>query len=236
MAKSSNLVSKAGYATVSFLEAELFAEVGRAGHRVVYEVIYAAGEEHFSLADQIAFVDDREDLPGVVVGDEDADAFFRQEANEGFYVLDGDWVDIGKRFVEEEQGGVGRKGTGDFEPPSLSAGEVAGDFFCEFLEVELFEELFEFGYPLFFREGEGLEDAEDVLGDGEGGENRGLLCEVAHPLFGSFMDWPIGDLLSFEADSSLIGGDEADGDVKGSCFSGSIRTKQADDFSFADLK
>lgn len=66
-----------------------------------------AREEDAPFLDEIGTVDDRKDFAGIVIGDEDADLLLLEEADERFEVGDGEGVDVGEGFVEEEERGLG---------------------------------------------------------------------------------------------------------------------------------
>ena len=57
----------------------------------------------------------------VVVGDEHADAFVPQLIDDALDVFHGDGVDPGEGFVEQDEGGAGREGTGNFSASPLAA-------------------------------------------------------------------------------------------------------------------
>ena len=67
-----------------------------------------------------------------------------------FDVGDGEGIDVGEGLVEEEEGGLGDEGAGDFEAAPLAAGESAGFFFAEMFEVKFVEKsseaLLRFGF------------------------------------------------------------------------------------------
>lgn len=216
------------------LEAEVFAEIGAAGFGVVDEGFGGAREEDFAFLDKVGAVDDGEDFAGVVIGDENADLFLLEEADEVLDVGDGEGVDVGKGFVEEEERGLGDEGAGDFEAAALAAREGGGFLGAEVFEVEFLEE----GVEAFFAvgTGDGFEDAEDVVFDGKGAEDGGLLGEIAKAELGPFMDGEMGDVLPLKIDFAAFGLDEADGHVKGGGFAGAVGAEEADDFSRIEVE
>lgn len=84
--------------------------------------------------------------------------------------------------------------------------------------------------------GDGLEDAEDVLFDGEGTEDRGFLSEITKAELGALVDGKVGDVLVLKVNLPFVGLDEADGDVKGGGFAGAIGAEETDDFTGLDVK
>lgn len=135
-----------------FLESKIFAEIGASSVRVVDEGFCCAREEHFSFLKEIRAVDDRKNFSGVVVGDEDADLFVLEDADEVFDVGDGDGVDVGEGFVKEKERGLGDEGAGDFETASFSAGKARGEFGAEVIEMEFFEKFVKARFGIFNRE------------------------------------------------------------------------------------
>lgn len=57
------------------LKLEIFSEVAAASFGMGDELVYGSREKDFALLDKVASVDDRENLAGVVIGDQDADLF-----------------------------------------------------------------------------------------------------------------------------------------------------------------
>ena len=88
------------------LKPEVFAEVRGSGLGVFEELVDGAGHEDLAIADEVAPIDDGEDLACIVVGDENADPFTFEVADHCFDVIDGDGVDIGKGFIEEQERGL----------------------------------------------------------------------------------------------------------------------------------
>ena len=67
------------------------------------------------------------DLQGVahvVVGDQDADPGVGQALDDALDLVDGDRVDAGERFVQEQELGLRGQGAGDLGTAPLAAGEV----------------------------------------------------------------------------------------------------------------
>ncbi len=212
---------------VHFLQTEIFAKIGAARLRVVDEGISGAGKEHLPFLDEIGAVDDGKNLAGVVVGDEDADLLLLEEADEVLDVGDGEGVDVGKGFVEEKERGLRDEGAGDFQTAPLAAGESGGSLVAQMSEMELLEERLK--REIFV--GKGLENAEDVLLDGKGAENGGLLREIAKAEMRPFVNGKCGDVLPLEEDFTAFRLDKANGDVEGGGLAGAVGAKKADNFA-----
>ncbi len=184
--------------------------------------------------DQVGTVDNREDLTGIVVGDQDADLLLFEDADEVFDVGDSEGIDVRKGLVEEEERGLGHEGAGDLETAPLASREAGCDFLPEMLEVELFEKRVELRFAV--GDGERFKDAEDVVFDRKGTEDRGLLGKVAKAELGPFVDGERGDVLPFEIDFPFVGLDKSDGHVKSGGFTGAVRAEKANYFSWLDVE
>ncbi len=122
-----------------------------------------------------------------MVGDEECDA----EVGEALYfvleVFDGEWVDAGEGFVEEDECWVGGECAGDFEFSSFAAGACSCGFRFFVCESEAIEEFCCALFSLFSVEAEGFEDGEEVFFAGESCEDGWFLGEVAHAEAGAFV-------------------------------------------------
>ena len=107
------------------LQSKVFAEVGRAGFRAFQELVDGAREQDLAVADEVTPVDDGENLAGVVIGDQHADPFALEMADHRLDVVDGEWIDVRKGLIEQEEGGLDDQRAGDFEAAPLSSGKAA---------------------------------------------------------------------------------------------------------------
>ena len=71
-------------------------------------------------------IDDLERLAHIVVGDQDADPAVLEVRNQVADVADGDRVDAGQRFVEQDEFRLRGQRPGDLDAPPLAAGERDG--------------------------------------------------------------------------------------------------------------
>src|SRR5271163_2960394 len=121
-----------------FVAAESVAEIGLTDKRIVDEFAGGPVGEDFAVVDDDAAVADFEGALDVVVGDEDgfAERFFKL-TDFALEVFDGDGIDTGEGFVEEDERGVGDQGASDFEFSSFTAGKSERFLMAGFGEAEL---------------------------------------------------------------------------------------------------
>ena len=129
--------------------------------------------------DEVGAVDDAQRFPHIVVRDENADAALLEREDDLLHVGHGDGVDAAERLVHEEELRAGDEGAGDLEAAALAAGEGVGALLEQVVEPELVEVLLRARGVETARQADGLDDGADVLLDGEGAEDRGLLRQVA---------------------------------------------------------
>ncbi len=83
----------------------MLAQVDIAHLLVGQNLVRGAECQHRTLVDDVCADADAESLADVVVGDQDADAAFRQLPHNALNIHHGDRVDAGKRLVEEDEFG-----------------------------------------------------------------------------------------------------------------------------------
>lgn len=218
------------------LKNEVMPEVKAFGFFVVDELLGRARADDATFADDVAAVDDRENLAGVVVGDKDADILFGEDLDKVFDFLDGDRVDVGEGLVEEKEVGLGDEGAGDLKAAPFAAGEARGDLFGEVREMKLVEKLVELIAPLLRGQGHALENGEDVIFNREVTEDRGFLGKVAHPHLSTLVHRIMGDRSAVEHDVTFIGADEACRDIESGRFARPIGAEKPDDLSTFYMK
>ena len=90
------------------LQPEIFAQVILAHQLVVGGFHVGAGKNQASVGNDVGAIHNGKRRLRVVVGQEDAEAAFLEHVDQVLDVLDGDRVDAGERFVEQEEARVGR--------------------------------------------------------------------------------------------------------------------------------
>src|ERR1700682_2659325 len=103
------------------LQFEILAQVHLTNLRIGKNLIRRSGGEHRPLADDISARADTESFPDIMIGYEHADALVGQVLDYSLNIDNGQGVDTGKRFVQQDKPGIRRQGAGDFPPPALAA-------------------------------------------------------------------------------------------------------------------
>ena len=101
---------------------EVFAEIDGADLFVVDQVVGLAGGEDSTVADDVGSVADAEGFAYVVVGNEYADAARFEEVDDFLDVDDGNGVDAGEGFVQEDEARLHGEYAGDFDASAFAAG------------------------------------------------------------------------------------------------------------------
>tara|TARA_A100000171_G_scaffold43757_1_gene46020 strand:- start:1536 stop:2291 length:756 start_codon:yes stop_codon:yes gene_type:complete len=211
-------------------------EVGAADLLGVDELLGCSLGEDAAVGEDVGAITDAEGLLDIVVGDEDGDAALGELSDFFLEVFDGDGVDAGEWFVEEDELWVGDEGAGDLEFAAFAAGAGAGEVVCFVGEAELFEELGGASFAIGAGELECLEDGQEVLLAGEALEDGGFLGEVAHTHLGVSVHGEAGDFGVVEDDASGVAFDHADGHSEGGGFACAVASEEADDLGVLDFE
>jgi hypothetical protein len=167
-------------------------------------------------------VGEREAFIEIVGDEEDGDADVAADfEDEGAQVGFEGGVEAARRFVEEEDIGLGNEGASDGAALFLAAGELAGVAAGEIGEAEAIEE---FGdAAAAFETGEGLRAEGEVLAQGHVGEEGVVLEDVtAGAALGREVDAGFGvkeDAIA-EDDAAAVRGDEAGDGIEREGFAG----------------
>src|SRR5690625_925701 len=189
-----------------------------------------------AFADDVGAFADIEGLAYVVVGDEDADAALAQMADDLLDIMHGNRVDAGEGFIEQNEGGVRRQGTGDFHAAPLAPGQAHAEVFANMREVKLLQQLLGFLLALLPRQFARLENGQQVVDDAQLAEDRGLLGQVADAVAGPAVQGQGGDVLAVDLHAAMLLPGQPDDHVETGGFAGAVGAEQADDLATVDLK
>src|SRR5690606_31928412 len=120
---------------------EALAEVKFLSHGIGKHGFGVARDNDLAGADDVAAIGDGEGFPFAVVGQQNADAAIAQAPDDVLNPVDGDRIDSGERFVEQDQFGATGQAAGDFQSTPFTAGESSGQLLAFVLKSELFEEV-----------------------------------------------------------------------------------------------
>ena len=136
--------------------------------------------KHVAFVEEVGTVGDGKGLAHIMVGDKDAYVAFLEVRHNILYVLHGNGVDTGERFVEQQEHRVVGKGTRYLCAASFATAELYAFAFAYVLQAEFIKQRFQLLALLLF--GEVLTELEDgpyVVFDRHLAEDRGLLGQIA---------------------------------------------------------
>ena len=214
-----------------FAELEVLAEVFLADFGVVGQLLGGAAFQDGAFVEEVGAVGDGQGLVDVVVGDDHADVHRLEFGDDMLDVLDGDRVDAGEGFVEEDEFRVDGQGAGDFAAAALTAGELDALVLADFLETELVDQRLEPVEAVFLVEAGHFHDREDVVLHAHRAEDRGFLRQIADAFLGALVHRKAGDLLFAEEDAPVVGLDQAGDHIEAGGLAGTVGAEQAHDFT-----
>src|SRR3984885_11412761 len=125
------------------LQFEVLAQVHLTNLWVGKNLIRRSGGEHSALAHDISARADTQSLPDIMIGNEHADALVGQVLDYSLDIGDGQGIDTGKRFVQQDESGICGQGAGDFHPAALAAGQAHPETVAHMAYVQLPHQLLE---------------------------------------------------------------------------------------------
>ena len=218
------------------LERKSFAEVEAADFGVGDEVVRGAGAEDAAFGHYVGAVGDGEGFADVVVGDEDSDALLFEIEDDLADVVDGERVDAGEGFVEEDELRLGCETAGDLDAAAFTAGKGVAAGASDVGDAEFFEQLVE---PLetlsaFYRHC--FQHGEDVLLGGHFAKDRRLLRQVSKTETRTQVHRQMRNVATVEVDRSGLGRLQPDQHVEARCLARSVCSEQADDLALIYVK
>ena len=172
-----------------------------------------------------------------MIGEQDADAFGFEVADEMLDVGDRDRVDAGEGFVEQQTARIGGQGAGDLGAAPLAPGKTHALARAHMADVEFLEQGFEtvparLPVEVLAR----FENGENVLFNAQGAENRRVLGQIGQTMDGAAVDRQRSDLVAVDEHVAGVGSDQPDHHVEAGGLAGAVGTEQADDFAAADAQ
>jgi hypothetical protein len=218
------------------LQRKPFAEVEAADIGVGDEFVGRAGAEDAAFGHDVGAVGDGEGFADVVVGDEDADSLLFEVEDDLADVVDGQRVDAGEGFVEEDELRLGRQAAGDLDSAAFTARKGVAASASDVGDAEFFEQLIETGEPLGPLHRHRFEHRQDVLLGRHLAKDRSLLRQIPEAKTGPQVHRQAGHILAIEVNDASLGGFETDEHVKAGRLACTIRPEQADDLAVVDVK
>src|SRR5580700_987291 len=121
----------------------MIAEVYAAHFRITAQLIRPALPEYLATFQDVRTIRHVKSFAHVMIRNEYTDAGTGEVANDFLEILDGEGVDPGEGFVEQNKMRLESKGTGDFEAAAFTAGQSVGFAGTHRFEAHLHEEFFE---------------------------------------------------------------------------------------------
>ena len=181
-----------------------------------------------TLADDVSVVTNAQCLAYVVVGDQDANAARLQKTDDALNLNDGDRVDAGKGFVQQNKAGLGGQGAGDLDAAALAARQCRRRRVTQMLDAQFMQQAVGALLDVLLAERLAcgialqLEHGAHVFFNREFAKYRGLLRQVAQAEPGAAVNWHALDRLAVDADLPGVGAHQADDHVKRSGFAGAV--------------
>src|SRR5690606_1403581 len=103
------------------LQAEMLAEIDFTYFCVVQNAVAITRGNDHALADNVSLLADIQRLTHIVIGEKHTDILVAQVLDDALDVVDGDGIDAGERFIQQNEGRVQRQRAGDLDAPPLAA-------------------------------------------------------------------------------------------------------------------
>ena len=120
-------------------EIHAFAEIVLPRLVIGEDLVGRSVAEDLPAANHVAAVGYLQRLAHLVIGNQNGNAPLAELANNLLDATDGDRIDAGKRFVEENDLRIGNQAAGDFQSPSFAAGQRHRLTAAEFRDAKLLE-------------------------------------------------------------------------------------------------
>src|SRR5690606_17016124 len=219
------------------LEPEILTQIDSSHVLIIQNCPGLARRQHPPLAQNVRAVADFQRFPHVVVGDEHADAALLQMADQALDLDDGNGIDAGERFVEQDETRPARERARDLEAPALAAREAHAEAVAPLRDLQVAQQLLERGFALgAVQVGARFEYRADVGGRRQVAEHRRLLRQVADAEAGALVHRQARDVAPVEQDASPVDRDQADDHVEAGGLARAVRSEQTDDLAGAHLE
>ena len=170
-----------------------------------------------------------------MVGDDDAEPFGRQPADDVLNLVHRKGIDAGEWLVKHQNRRIPHKRTRDLELAAFSARQRVGRLLRDLHKVKRAEQLLRTLRTLLTRKRQRLENRHHVVPHRKLAEDARLLREIAEALARADVDGKSRDVLAAEPDRSGLRLHEPDDHVKRRRLACAVGTEDADDLATAAL-
>src|ERR1700692_249004 len=119
------------------LQFEILAQVHLTNLRIGKNLIRRSGGEHRALTHDVCAAANPQDLADIMIGYEHADALVGQVLDYSLNIDNGQGVDTGERFVQQDEPRIRRQGPGDLHAPALAAGKAHSEAVSYMADMQL---------------------------------------------------------------------------------------------------
>src|ERR1700685_1962590 len=182
--------------------------------------------EDAAVVNDVGAIGHGERFAHVVIGDQHADAAGPQATDNFLQVENGDGIDAGKWFVEEDEGWIDAQAARNFHAAALSAGKRVATILPDVLQAKFIDKFFHLlaalvpGHRLSFK------NCENIFLNREFAKDRSFLWEIADAILARpKIHGNISDVLTVIQHAAGIRGDQANDGVERGGFAGAVGTK-----------
>src|SRR5579862_3036377 len=135
--------------------------------------------EDSPVVNDVGAIGYRKRFAHVVIGDQHADAASPQAADDFLQVENGDGIDAGKWFVEQDECGIDAQAAGDFHAAAFAARKRVSPILPNVLETKFIDKLFHLLAALVPGHRLRLQHREDILLNRQLAKYQSFLWEIA---------------------------------------------------------
>lgn len=206
---------------------------------VVGKLLCGSRFQDFAFEEQICTVGYFQCLVNVVVGDYDTDILAFERADDALYILDGNRVHSGERFVEQNEFRIYGHGPRNLRTASLASGELYSVAFADLLQGKLLDKRFEPFALVLLAERCHFQYGFYVVLHAQAAEYRGFLSKIAYAHLCATVDGIrcyVGYFaVLFKIYVAFVGLDESDYHVERCGLAGTVGAEQTDDFALLHI-
>ena len=152
--------------------------------------------------------------------------------NNAFDIDNGDGVNAGKGFIQQDEFRVSGQRAGDLDAAPFTTGERLAETIAQVLNVKLLHQLFRAIFALLVAEiVANLQYRHQVIVNAQPAENGGLLRQIADSATRARVQRQQADVFIIDDNVARIARYDTNNHIEGSGFTGAVRTEQANNLA-----
>ena len=151
-------------------------------------------------------------------------------------VDNGNRIDAGKRFIQQDEARLHGQNARNFDTPPLAAGKRGGRAVAQPFNIQIVQQLVEFAVDLVRVFEADFQNGADVLFHRHFAENGGFLRQIADTGLRAVVDGLVHEVLAVQQNAACIGSNQAGNHVEAGGFARTVRAEQADHFAAVDIE